>query len=523
MARAYNLVALSPNLVERVVLSAGEPRLDTRLMELARAEPEAAVPFSPEALARLVRHPGFERLPLVVVLPAEAVSIRRLEFPFTDPRQIRQAIAYELENELLEGLERYAVTHTIQTAEAGQAVVLAYLVERATLDAVVRVCQEHGLPLAKVTFAPHALYMADALHAALQFQVYLGAEQGFVSLVKANRLYTVKSFPFRPLQKLLAEAPEETRFTMDFMEILDRRRRRRPAASAAGEEAPGESASLANRRASDPIPERKLFLIRTRRDLNDILPDFNQFVRLYGFHDPGAITLHGEFAPFLAWDDQRQAFVLREDLPAEPPPARAFMSVLEELRDHGRELLSAGVVNFYRPHADWLQQIYELRRPLAAMAAGVLALAGLVGANVWLRVDAMQARARQLDRAIDGELRQALPGAAPGERSAQALRRRVQRLQEETAAASRFMEYHYEVMDLLKRLTELTAGYSGLTVESVTYTPERFSIAGKTATYNDSESLRNRLAELQRFRGSEPTITHQRTAQGITYRISIER
>jgi hypothetical protein len=43
-----------------------------------------------------------------------------------------------------------------------------------------------------------------------------------------------------------------------------------------------------------------------------------------------------------------------------------------------------------------------------------------------------------------------------------------------------------------------------------------------TPSYNESEFLRDALMAMPRFQGRQARLTHQRTAQGIGFRLSIE-
>ena len=103
------------------------------------------------------------------------------------------------------------------------------------------------------------------------------------------------------------------------------------------------------------------------------------------------------------------------------------------------------------------------------------------------------------------------------------LEARLRKFKQKSAASKRFTGYHYEAMGYLQDISKLLKNYPQLTLTSLGMNAERFTIAGTTGSYDASEKFKNALAEIKRFEGREPVITHQRSSANISYRIVINR
>ena len=536
MARPLQLISLAPSLAESLI-AGGQDRPEHHHLELDRKGAPASLPFSPKALGKLLKQQGRSRLPLAIVLPSKAITFRKVQFPFANPKKVLQALEFELEHELLGDIDQHVFTYRLQGQPDGSAVVSTYLMERSVLNGLLEICREHGVSPYRITFSASALFLSTPLPSPLHFQVYAGAEETFISVIRSNRLQSVRTFPFNPIGPILASTEQPVRSAREFMDLLDRRRNGRNGGNGGDgddggdgrEEPPAEKGQAQHRFSGTPDrrrhragSERQLFLQRFRTEFQELLPDLNQFVRLHAFGEPITMSVHGMFAPFLQWDSEGREFTLLDAPPAADGGPRNSLGIVEELQTHPEEFRAAGLISFQRRHAGWVQQLLELRRPLTAMAAGLAVLLALVAGNFYLNLSAMQQEMRRLDGEIRSQLSQNLPnGTAAGE-GMRLLRIQVEQLRTSLQAEARFVNYRYNVLEALKAVTGLFEDLPGLTVESLTLSEERFSIAGKTPSYNDSESLRNRLAALERFNQRQAKITHQRTAQGISFRISIE-
>jgi len=465
----------------------------------------------------------------VFILPSKAVSLRKLQFPFNNPRRILEALDFELENELLGRLDQHLYSHKIHPLPDESALVMVYLIEQTVLDALMQTCAQHQVAPARITFSAYSLYQATSVESPLHVQLYAGAEETFISVVQANRLQSVKAFPFNPIERILTATEGDVRTPRQFIQLLDRRHRPDDA------EVPGPDAAPAppgkpslldsmERRHSHSESERMLYLYRFRADLEGIVADLNQFLRLQALGEPLTLSVHGMFAPFLEWDAESGVLRLRSNKEEVHPSERGAMGVLEELQAHAQDLVSPSGIGFQRRRVGWWNALSDLRRPLAVMAAGLVLLAALALGNLYLGLGGLRAELRRAQGDLANALRAELRGA-PADPAAglRALRQQVEQARAAQSADSRFLDYDHEVLDMLEEVTSLFAERTGLTVESLGYNAERFSLSGKTPSYNDSESLRDALSRLPRFQGRDAKLTHQRTAQDITFRISIER
>jgi Tfp pilus assembly PilM family ATPase len=123
-------------------------------------------PLDPLAMAldtalRMIKERGLGHLPTGVALPGDAGSYRVLSFPFDDPRQIAQAINFELDGQFPVPIEELVTDHlTIKRGDGrGRALVVA--VKRAVIERVVARLQLANIDLKLVTTG--ALAVAQAL------------------------------------------------------------------------------------------------------------------------------------------------------------------------------------------------------------------------------------------------------------------------------------------------------------------------------------------------------------------------
>lgn len=110
---------------------------------------------------RMIKERGLGHLPTGVALPGDAGSYRVLSFPFDDPRQIAQAINFELDGQFPVPIEQLITDHlTIKRGDgSGRALVVA--VKRAAIERVVARMELAKIDLKLVTTG--ALAVAQAL------------------------------------------------------------------------------------------------------------------------------------------------------------------------------------------------------------------------------------------------------------------------------------------------------------------------------------------------------------------------
>ena len=136
---------------------------------------------------------------VLFVLPSEEITFRTLLFPFQDIRKIKQVLPFELGNEILGHLEDYHYTYQIKLVDEGQAKALIQLVSREKRDYLVDFCAKKSWELQGI-FSSASLLAGLASHdwkIGKCFQVYVGVDECFVSVLYEGDLLTVKSFPNR--------------------------------------------------------------------------------------------------------------------------------------------------------------------------------------------------------------------------------------------------------------------------------------------------------------------------------------
>ena len=97
---------------------------------------------------------------LYVAMPGDALSIRALELPFTDPRKIDQVIGFELEGQIVHALEEVVFDHvTVRSSTEGSSV-LAVAAKQTDVAAFLEALQGGGVD-------PRSLYAAPVAYRAL--------------------------------------------------------------------------------------------------------------------------------------------------------------------------------------------------------------------------------------------------------------------------------------------------------------------------------------------------------------------
>src|SRR5579862_4286109 len=141
--------------------------------------------------------------PAVVVVATESVGFRKLAFPFKDPRRVRQSLHYGLETELLEPVDAYAVDYeSIPSGEGVQ--LLVSLLKQDLLGEVLGAAAHTGLQTYRVLSSAQALLAATRPAAPDCLQVYVGAEEAFLTVLRGGHLDQIVALP-SALNSVLAE------------------------------------------------------------------------------------------------------------------------------------------------------------------------------------------------------------------------------------------------------------------------------------------------------------------------------
>lgn len=139
MAQKYVGLDLGTSEVKAVLINAGLRTI--QVLDVA-VEPVVRVPTGDDSLAAaldigvaLLRRRGWNHYPVGVVLPGSFAAYRVFKFPFSDPRRIAQAIAFEAEGQFPVPLENLELDHVPAAVGAGGQA-LAVAVRRSAIDQI---------------------------------------------------------------------------------------------------------------------------------------------------------------------------------------------------------------------------------------------------------------------------------------------------------------------------------------------------------------------------------------------------
>ncbi len=495
MANEVYLLSDAPVLTEGLVCQNGDLRVETRRSALVPAD-------GAPGLAPLLEQAGWQEGGAVVIVPTQEVSFRKLTFPFREPKRIRQVLPLELESELLDDVKQYVFDHDLapiedQAMEAG-----VFLLRADRLAQIVAACQQHGLRCQRVTFAAQALVALRPPSAPLEFQVYVGADECFVSLVRKGRVEALKSFT-SALSGMLRELFQQgVRSAADIHRLL------------VGEE---EEAKV----------NRGLLRSRLVSELQAVAAEVNLFVRIHGLGQSPAVSFFGLYGPYFTCNGAHPgsgpsvALALAEQRVPEPPP-RTLLGILGELPLQPRALLARRGFNFNQLGSGWQALLGEVRRPLITLGVLGALLLGLLAVQYAVTTLTLRGQLAQTDAQIQQILaRRVSPNVPPLARLA-VLQEQAQKLRDQAKSASRFDAYQYDVLALLQDVSVAVGAGSGVTVDTLEAGAGRLSLTGTTPSYQDTEALRDRLSALARFKERQPKLSHQRTGQTITYHLAFE-
>lgn len=498
MARAAYLISIHPGRIEGIGLEAGVPQPDTAVVHRSNGDGGDNSAEGHPALSAFFDEAGWESRNAHILLDSENIRLRRLKFPFGNPKKIRQVIALELENVLLEPLSELEYDFQIIPRPDGSAEVVVFLVRRDLLEGVLAECSRHDIHPFSVTFSAEALTRSLADSDGPGFLVYAGDDEVFAVCYTGDGVHALRSVTRDAIKDMAAAA-----------ELI-------------GQDAPPPSSTEPG--ASAEEPQADTATLQAEPLLAPIKDQFNRFIRTHLMGDnPPTVNIMGRFAHLFRWDPSNLVLEATTAVPrAVYRNPNAPSGVLNEFRDSLRTFLSTRGVNFSRRRLAWINQIRQVRGPLTVLAGLgtiviVLALTLLIldAQRQGQRLDSIQTRMAAI-------IRQHVPRASTTQAGLQVMKERVADLKQSLALSSRFTDYHYDVLTLLKELSGVYKDFPNASMDSVKLSGNRLTISGKTGSYQLGEDLRIRLAGLTTFANKEVTITHQRSPQGITYRVTAQ-
>lgn len=96
-------------------------------------------------------------------LPLSFLSLREMNFPFSDRKKIKETIAYELEGSLLGNVNDYCIDHMITGSTESAAKVLAVCIEKKKLREIIDIFSSSGLEPKLITSIDIRLTGGDSL------------------------------------------------------------------------------------------------------------------------------------------------------------------------------------------------------------------------------------------------------------------------------------------------------------------------------------------------------------------------
>ncbi|MBI3994073.1 MAG: hypothetical protein HY342_12435 [Candidatus Lambdaproteobacteria bacterium] len=490
MARAAYVISLHPGRVEGIGIDGADVQANTAVVHTAMTNGEGPAQLE-RALEGFFRAAHWEPRPAVLVLNTEDVRFRKIDFPFSNAKKIRQALAFELEHVLLEPLEAMVYDFRIIPHEDGSAEALVYLVPREDVERILAVCAQHRINPWRITFSAQALSQGLEDTAPAGFLVYVGEDEIFVADVAGRELHAVKSIPLTQPQ----DAP--------------------PGGATPDAAAPEAGADASHAPAAGLQPTQ----------LQQASEEINRFIRTHGLgRSAAAVTLKGRLAPWFRWQPDAGAFTLQAPPNGRSPhPAEGLTGVLAELQANPRTLLASRGINFSRRRGAWLAQLKEVRGPAIALAALLVLTLALGTFNFVVSLRGDRALARRLNTQVATIVRQYAPRAASPDAGLREMQANARQLQQKKTLTEEFSTYHYNVLTLLRNLSAIYKEFPQLSLESLKYEKDRITLAGATDSYQAAETLKNRLENMPQFTGRTITVSNQRSGQTITYRINVER
>lgn len=582
MERLSYLIALSDHAVEGTRLGEGQAMSVYTHGLPAGAEDRSGQEVLRERLDTFLSHSEWKSGPVVLVLPTEAVSFRRLSFSFRDPRKIRQALPFELETELLGEVEAWAFDFEVVPKGDGEADVLVYLVEKATLQALLDACEAKNLDVRRITFSAQALASAVGPYAGRGFHLYAGSDEIFMVYIEEGRLQAITGLNGAPHQVLEHfSAPAGATPSQKLALLLGTGENGHPGGvveESVGafdtgidlenvqwkgmEPEPVEDSALEGM--SDGAPEEKDDGVldgtsdeephdppeagdeigddgtengeteaggteaggstQLHRELERVREEANRFLRLYRPGGDYEMRIAGLFAPYLVFKQEYGEIALNLDEATVAETSSAHHGVLAELVAGQLVQGRQKGINFFHRLGTWVAAFNALKWRLAVTSVLIFLLTGLWVAAYTYRSAGLEKKLA----VVNTQLRQTLNIPPPLNSlsihaALKKLREQRGKMEKARKASAYLEQYHYDALILLREVSKLLAQMPRMRVDSLTYNRERFTLAGGTPDYNDSENLKNRIGALPQFKGQEVKVSHSRTAQGILFRLSIQR
>jgi hypothetical protein len=256
-------------------------------------------------------------------------------------------------------------------------------------------------------------------------------------------------------------------------------------------------------------------------ELEHAAAEINLFLRVHGLGEDYRVDVFGLYGPCFAADTGGQVKMAVDPVKMALAPERRFLGVVNEVQAALPQLRRRPGVNFYRAGAGWLGQIAEYRRPLLA-AAALLIVWTVLASGLFIARTVSLARQRTATEAeAQAIVNRHVPSKPPLSTGLSVMRERAQKSREEGRGLARFAGYQYDALALVADLSGALGAAGGVTVESLTFGPNRLSLVGTTPSFQATEALKGRIETISRYKGRPVTLNHQRAGQAITFRLTV--
>ena len=474
---------------------------------------------------------------VLFILPSEEITFRTLVFPFQDIRKIKQVLPFELGNEILGHLEEYHYTYQVKLVDDGQAKALIQLVPKEKRDYLVDFCVKKNWELQGILSS--ASFLAGLLPHDLKvgncFQVYVGVDECFVSVLYEGDPLTVKSFPNR------------------IFDVVENHYRQSE-----------EQNSIELR---EKLADNTENLRPIKNELVWVCSQINLFLRSnVEDYSKISISFHGVFACLFNWQNQKVSLktnhvnqqIFKGD-DSQSSLNQFQTSATDETKlmngeqsldmidskirirgtDENSDRNPWGILgdmpkrfpNFldrhplsHFSHGTPVQRfIKQNRLGLAAVTLLSIIFLGSVGGNSYLQIKTKQQLITHSGRQLQQQILQILPNSDFGADQAishlkNLITQRMQLLQ----LSDNFVDRNYISLKFLERLTNLMDPETKFSLERIEFSSDRFSMNGAIDSYENLQRLKSKLQIFPEFEEKRIIESNRKSQEGIIYRITVD-
>lgn len=515
LRRFYHLVAVNVSTIEGVridlhantqeeappqIVDAGYRAL--QVPHSAEQTSDAPLPAtSTSALGAFFAGNPWSQGQVTLIVPTHEISIRRLQFPFRNRRQVSGALSYALESELLAPLAQQAYDFDLFPAKDRNAHVNVFLFRRNLLEEWAHDCQVAGLSLCKVTFSArvlHELYPPPAN--GVQVQVYVGFDEVFINHSVDGRQHQVR---------VISSA---LRALLDHLHYL---------------EVPNPQAlwqAMRGEKTTHPV-NAMLVHGQIKMALSAVEMEINRFLRIHTLQLEHPVVVRGCFSSCFTWNAEESKLLLDWDPTTffqQTPPA--FYGILSESLPPPKALLTRGGFSFFDGRRVWGQFWRENRRQLMTAAMLCFLLLGQIGLRFYDQLIAQRSMLLQLNQEIALRVKAFPPAEGITARSSlMTLESKLVQQRRKREEQTRFTRDKQPILQLLHTLALVAQEETKFNVQNFQVNKTQLVMSGETESYKDSEVLKDRLNGLVWLRAGKINLTHSRNGEKIGYRLTVER